>query len=200
VSLTKVKKLNREKLDAINKLKEEYQQKMRNEGEDVVKSMLKEFFENNPLIEGVRWHQYTPGFNDGDPCTFSVTEPAFRFSDVTPNFLRENLESYYVENPGYAEVREEGWNGRTYLNKKQVGSTPMTDEEVMGLLEEGGESEDGYFEVYGLKNSSPYYESCQELSGLIEDSEDILELIFGDNVTVEVTRDGIETEGYDCGY
>ena len=27
---------------------------------------------DNPAVAGVRWTQYTPYFNDGDPCTFSV--------------------------------------------------------------------------------------------------------------------------------
>lgn len=27
-----------------------------------------------PEVEAVRWHQYTPGFNDGDPCVFSTGE------------------------------------------------------------------------------------------------------------------------------
>ena len=25
-----------------------------------------------PFVEGIKWHQYTPHFNDGDVCTFSV--------------------------------------------------------------------------------------------------------------------------------
>jgi hypothetical protein len=56
------------------KLREEF----KTEGEAAVKAALREFFEAYPEVEGVRWHQYTPYFNDGDPCVFSVNEPDIR--------------------------------------------------------------------------------------------------------------------------
>ena len=30
-----------------------------------------------PALKAIRWNQYTPYFNDGDPCTFSVGEVMF---------------------------------------------------------------------------------------------------------------------------
>jgi len=32
----------------------------------------KEIFEKHPKLESWKWHQYTPYFNDGDACEFSV--------------------------------------------------------------------------------------------------------------------------------
>lgn len=32
------------------------------------------FFSANPKVYGITWHQYTPHFNDGDPCYFGVDE------------------------------------------------------------------------------------------------------------------------------
>lgn len=35
---------------------------------------LKAFFDSNPNIDAIRWHQYTPYFNDGDQCVFRVRD------------------------------------------------------------------------------------------------------------------------------
>ena len=35
-----------------------------------------------PTLEAVKWHQYTPYFNDGDTCTFSLHGVYFRFEGV----------------------------------------------------------------------------------------------------------------------
>lgn len=32
-------------------------------------------------VDSVRWHQYTPGFNDGDACTFTLGEPEVKLID-----------------------------------------------------------------------------------------------------------------------
>lgn len=35
-------------------------------------SCLSEFWESNPTITSISWLQYSPSFNDGDPCVFAV--------------------------------------------------------------------------------------------------------------------------------
>lgn len=35
---------------------------------------FKAFFTKYPNIDAIRWEQYTPSFNDGDPCEFSRHE------------------------------------------------------------------------------------------------------------------------------
>ena len=62
-------------LSDLIKLKEEYKSKLKAEGETAIREYIREFFENNPEIEAIRWVQYAPSFNDGDPCVFSMHEP-----------------------------------------------------------------------------------------------------------------------------
>lgn len=38
---------------------------------------MKEFFVENPEIKVIKWKQFSPYFNDGDECTFSVGMPVF---------------------------------------------------------------------------------------------------------------------------
>lgn len=40
-----------------------------------LKEIFTIFFNENPKIASVQWKQYTPGFNDGDPCLFKLCEP-----------------------------------------------------------------------------------------------------------------------------
>jgi hypothetical protein len=58
-------------------------------GKDAVGSLFKRFFTENQKATAVGWHQYTPYFNDGEPCEFSVhdfyysTKQGVDFSEVT---------------------------------------------------------------------------------------------------------------------
>ncbi|AOE43817.1 hypothetical protein SEA_BANTAM_128 [Gordonia phage Bantam] len=36
----------------------------------------------DPYVVSVRWKQYTPYFNDGDPCEFGVNDIGVRFADT----------------------------------------------------------------------------------------------------------------------
>lgn len=58
--------------DELTALKEAYDSKLVEEGEDALKEVFKELFEKHPRLESVTWVQYTPYFNDGDQCYFSV--------------------------------------------------------------------------------------------------------------------------------
>lgn len=58
--------------DELKALKDAYDTKLAEEGEDALKEVFKELFDKHPRLESVTWVQYTPYFNDGDPCYFSV--------------------------------------------------------------------------------------------------------------------------------
>jgi len=54
-------------------LKAEFQQT----AQQLFKETTKVFFAENPSVKAIVWNQYTPYFNDGDTCEFSVNEPSF---------------------------------------------------------------------------------------------------------------------------
>lgn len=58
--------------DELTALKEAYDTKLEEEGEDAVKEVFKELFDKHSRLESVVWVQYTQYFNDGDPCYFNV--------------------------------------------------------------------------------------------------------------------------------
>lgn len=41
------------------------------------KEFFSTFWEQNPAIKAIIWTQYTPYFNDGEPCEFSVNDPYY---------------------------------------------------------------------------------------------------------------------------
>jgi hypothetical protein len=41
-------------------------------GKDSMKELFVEFFKQFPDVKALRWTQYTPHFNDGEPCVFNV--------------------------------------------------------------------------------------------------------------------------------
>lgn len=49
-------------------------QRVKDEGAKACSALFKTFFSKNPEVTAVGWQQYTPYFNDGDACEFSVRE------------------------------------------------------------------------------------------------------------------------------
>lgn len=49
--------------------------------QDEFKKMVNEFFDFCPDVKSIVWVQYTPYFNDGDPCTFSIGDVSFSNAD-----------------------------------------------------------------------------------------------------------------------
>lgn len=68
----------KEKMEAIQK-------EIKESGEAAVKELFKEFFDKNPQVVALRWQQYTPYFNDGDPCYFRVNEIRAGFLSGNPD-------------------------------------------------------------------------------------------------------------------
>lgn len=59
-----------QKIEALKAAKKSYEDQVKSVGQETIKEVLGELFKRFPVIEAVRWKQYTPYFNDGDPCVF----------------------------------------------------------------------------------------------------------------------------------
>lgn len=89
-----------EKLQNLIKLHEEAMKELRAQGEACLKEAFSDFFKAHPNVSAIRWAQYTPYFNDGDPCNFSVREASARFESD------EFLDSWEMEQKGFAAENE----------------------------------------------------------------------------------------------
>lgn len=66
--------MNQTDIDKFIKEYKDNQQIFINEANKTLLVLLESFWEMNPTIKLITWAQYTPYFNDGDECTFGLTE------------------------------------------------------------------------------------------------------------------------------
>lgn len=86
------------------KVKAELEAKIKAEGMPAVKAFLKDYFDQHPEVYGIKWAQYTPYFNDGEPCVFGLsdiyifkTQEAFESEDDM--YDNDGAEACYGEEP-----------------------------------------------------------------------------------------------------
>lgn len=138
-----------EKLEAAAKEFEKLRNEMNTKAKALLQGAFEDVFKRFDQVKAIVWTQYTPYFNDGDACTFSVGEPYF-----------------------------------------------LTAEEFEGHHEDA-EDEDGNSVTISMHDDKELERFYDVLSNFMADNEDVLELMFGDHVTVKVTRDGVTTEEYE---
>ncbi len=86
-----------------NKMKE-MQDDIKKYGQESLKELFIKFFEDNPTIEAIKWDQYIPYFNDGDPCVFEIYEPNVKvignpeWEEVYYEDKYKHIKKWWVEN------------------------------------------------------------------------------------------------------
>lgn len=141
-----------------------------------LKEFLKGLIAQFPELEAISWTQYTPGFNDGDPCYFQLGEIYVAFKGL-------NAED---------EKNEESWNARL--------------EEVFGSTDYGYDTEayvegrELYLWGAYCKNEA-FNKAFNDLETELRNAKKLLESEFGDGVQVFVLSSGkVVVEYYECGY
>jgi hypothetical protein len=156
----------KERLNKIDQIREDLKKAEKSASKDIM-NLLKELMVNNPLIAGVRWSQYTPHFNDGEECVFSINDPEFKFNLGAP--ISEEDDVY--NNQGWYNdynIDDKFFEKRSdLLNYKQVAECKK-----------------------GLKDIQTVFEK-------LKDMEYTIKSMFGDHMQITVTADGVETEEYD---
>lgn len=68
-------------LNAVGARRAELTKQLETEAVAILRPLLEGFLKDHPSIEALRWQQYTPYFNDGDTCTFSVGDIEVKATD-----------------------------------------------------------------------------------------------------------------------
>lgn len=79
------------KVEELNAAKKKMQEELAAQMEP----LFQEFFKNNPKIAKIAWTQYTPHFNDGEPCVFNVHDRYF----VPTKCVEDDEDCEYQEYP-----------------------------------------------------------------------------------------------------
>lgn len=111
-------------------------------GIESFKEMLRDFFEKHPNVVSIRWAQYTPHFNDGDPCVFSVNEPEVEVLAGTL-LAKKDPQRGWPEEDQFAQEGEynDGWTFRTEL--------PQLNDSVQEIYRVFQDIEDVMLAVFG---------------------------------------------------
>ena len=94
-------------IENYNKMRDEFTAKCRKE----INVLLQDIFKEFPELNVIKWTQYTPYFNDGDECIFSVHAPIFSNCDPED----ENLTSYGYDGDDENVWTEDGYSDKSYL-------------------------------------------------------------------------------------
>lgn len=151
----------------------ELRRKFQEQAQGLFKEITKEFFDKNPGINGVVWTQYTPYFNDSDPCEFRVGDAYFTNAPID--------ELSNIEYGEYDGDTEGVW--------------------ISDNVKHALSSEYAYYKETGdmiRASGGVDVDSCELFDTTIHSSqmEDVMFAMFGDHVKVIATRDGFEVEDY----
>lgn len=111
--------------------------KMQEERKEIINAHLKDalvdLINQHPIVSQVRWVQFTPGFNDGDPCTFSKHENEIDYlvDGVTYRDADDVEEEDNLKSAGdFIKKYDAKWN-LVWLNK----DAQRAHEEINGFLD-----------------------------------------------------------------
>ncbi len=184
---------------------------MKSDSKTLVEQAANELFQVAPEIDHVFWVQYTPYFNDGEPCTFSVHDIYYVLVGESENEDCEGSylytqEDYDTSLANLKQVRQycsdpTGWFD-AYKAKHKLPDTaklewyrpwPYTVEraqEEVGRIELQREA----YTVEDAERINKAFQAFYECMALIP--EEIMQAIYGDHSRVVISRNGTEIEEY----
>lgn len=78
---------------------------------------------DRPSVASIRWAQYTPYFNDGDPCEFGVREMQLRFDGIK------------VDDTDYGDDYLTAWEFTDWKTDKTIDVPGLTEAQVLEIKE-----------------------------------------------------------------
>lgn len=153
----------------------ELQKMMEARGQEALKEYFEEIFAADPELKKIRWVQYTPYFNDGEPCVFSIGEPEFNFGEESDD---DEYDGYsYGEAEGWTTAWGMEWKARQHHGIDHKEFNALSDEQKAELL-------------------GPRTNLMRQIEGDLNTNEKVFEMVFNDHVQVTATPDGFEVEEY----
>jgi tetratricopeptide (TPR) repeat protein len=183
---------------------------MKSDSQHLIEEATNALFRVAPEIDYVFWQQYTPYFNDGESCTFSVCEIYYVLQGE-----EEDCEgSYLYTEQDYKDAINTLEKVRAYVSDPKAWFESYRQEHALPAhanmyvyrpwpytVEAAQETADKIM-AQQLKYTQPdiarinkAYEAFQKCMAVIPD--DILEAVYGDHVRVTISRTGTSVDHYD---
>lgn len=181
---TNLDALHGQMLDLNAKIKE-LQDQAAKTSQEVFKSSLKQFFDAVPEIQSIVWRQYTPYFNDGDSCEFSVHDANFYSS---PDGTDEDDE-------------EDGWDAYNPFDKPSDYVYRNAKDENNRYRSEYQAQIDKYdarVAQVGAERIDQIQRAIQDVRNLFRTiNDEYFMMMFGDHVRIVATKDGFQVDEFD---
>ncbi len=125
----------KEKLKEMEDLQKKLQSMQKTLSKDILNE-LKELMQNNPLIEAIRWNQYTPHFNDGDVCEFGVNGPEIRFCETVQPRKEDDYNDNFMDAGPYGDLDDDFFKKKSdIINHKEMKALEKATKEVLNMFE-----------------------------------------------------------------
>ena len=204
--------------DAIAKLRANYDdlnQRIRDlraqmtvQSKEILEQVVADLFDTCPEVHQIHWTQYTPYFNDGEECMFGVNEICWLlksdlddwdddFYDGSSIVTAENVKSAekdleevrkYLQDPEKWRVEKYGAHAQSYHRPY-----PDTENKALRMLEKARTKYE-QFKDRGDVISQQVNQTVQFIAGI---DDDIMKQLFGDHVSIKITREGMEIDEYE---
>lgn len=164
--------------------------------------IFNELIEAVPEIERVYWTQYTPYWNDGETCIFSVNDICYDWSDEENDLEDEaDFDGGFLTYVDWdiKKLEEEYESALVEYNKKvkEFESTcrPGAPYNFAEYKLEKLDKSRRLVEIYTVKGLKKRQKAIEKFIDLIKQiPDDFMQEIFGDGVLVEITKDGVTVE------
>lgn len=168
---------------------ENLRKQFQKDAQERMKGAFKEVFDEYPDVDlKIVWTQYTPAFNDGEPCEFTMGEVSITNlpnEDICSSHYDVEDEEVYTGDPSEVPVDAEYFHVdgdyaqsfRTHWKNKEENAAPS---------------------VFQNRDNT----NLQKLLGVIQSHvfEEVLKGTFGDGSKIIASRAGFDVGDYDCGY
>jgi hypothetical protein len=198
--------------DRIKAEMEKLRNEMKEKSKGFISKYCKSFFERNPMVAKIQWAQYTPYFNDGEPCEFSIGDIVFKLEGDENDYNYESSETY---TDSYIEAQKEAiedvklfWeNPLAYAEKLTKKYTWMNIDQARGRKpyykiedhEANIKTAEEFMKKYDSKSMENLDSDFKLLSNFISGIEnDVLEAMFGNHAIVTIYNNGnVEVEEHE---
>lgn len=171
-----------EQMNSVNKQIEELKRQNIETSKKVFHGAIAAFFKMYPEVAAVRWTQYTPYFNDGDVCEFSVNSPEFYSQEDFENQRFDyNNNSWRKPNQWIYDhvAKGEDKYGHIATYKKEIAAYEALEVHLGPRIHEINA---------GIEKFEKVFRSIDD---------DIMQNLFSDHVVVTATPNGIDVDEYD---
>lgn len=154
------------------------QDSARKNAKDAFAASFRDFFKTFPEVSSLFWNQGTPGFNDGDPCTFSRHE------------MNLSLR------PGIRALVDAGVPLEAAIVQVAQQKTPLEIADEDDDEEDDCEEDSDQYVLSEQKSSLRAQDLIEAFEALEALDDDLYLFAFGDNKSVRATVKGITTDYY----